>query len=422
MGNKVIRILLAVAIAFGLWVYVITVERTETEQTFYNVPVVLDGESVLEDRGLMLASTEELTVNLRLNGNRSDLNKLKSSDITVLVDLTRIYEPGVKHLNYTVSFPGDVQYSAIEVVSRDPDTITVTVAKWESKKIPLVAEPVGQPASGYEIDHESIQITYNDMAVDTITVSGPKDILDQIAQAKVVANMTGATESFENRVNVTLCDANGNAIQGDLSAVSPSPYNVKVTVPVLLQKTVTLDVHIKDGAGLTKDDVQYVLDRTTLTVAGRPSVIKNMKDVWYVGEIELAQVTEDETIYSFPVVLPKDLKVSATEDSSSPVKVTLTLPEETDREITVPVSDGDVVSVPPGKTATVQNSFVKIKVRGRAPVIERLTAADFEVAVDASRGTSGMCPVTVTTESEGVQIVEAGQVNVRFTLNSPTTD
>ena len=35
MKNKLISILVSVAVALGMWLYVITVERTETEQTFY---------------------------------------------------------------------------------------------------------------------------------------------------------------------------------------------------------------------------------------------------------------------------------------------------------------------------------------------------------------------------------------------------
>ena len=60
-----------------------------------------------------------------------------SSDITVLADLTRIYEAGEKQLSYSVSFPGSAQNNPIEVVSRKPDSITLTVVEWASKEIPV---------------------------------------------------------------------------------------------------------------------------------------------------------------------------------------------------------------------------------------------------------------------------------------------
>jgi hypothetical protein len=54
MKQKILYGLLALAVSFGLWLYVITVENPASETTFYNIPVVLDNESVLADRGLMV--------------------------------------------------------------------------------------------------------------------------------------------------------------------------------------------------------------------------------------------------------------------------------------------------------------------------------------------------------------------------------
>ena len=56
MKNKLVSILLSVAIAFGLWLYVITYISPESEETYYNIPVILEGESVLNENGLMCPS------------------------------------------------------------------------------------------------------------------------------------------------------------------------------------------------------------------------------------------------------------------------------------------------------------------------------------------------------------------------------
>ncbi len=426
--SKILQILLAGIIAFGLWIYVVTVERTETEQTFYNVPVVLDGESVLEDRGLMLAGDSNPTVTLKLNGNRSDLNKLRSSDITVLVDLTRIYEAGEKDLNYTVSFPADVQNSAIEVVSRDPATITLTVAERLSKEIPLEAAPSGQPASGFELDMDGVQMVYNERNISTITVTGPKDIVEDIASAKLPADMSGKKESFEERVNVILCDADGQRIESDLSAVTPSPHNVKLTVPVLQQKQVELTVDVVEGNGLTEEDVQIELSYDTLLLAGRPAVMKDFKDRLSIGTINLGELTdldnsENVAYYTFEVTLPDNVQISAQEPNDGTVEVTVTLQEYTSKSWNLDISETDIINVPTGKTAVLQNTKLRVTLEGRASVLDRLTADDFEVTVDAARGTSGQCKVTVTCSNPSVVIDEDRtdtKVTVILTQNSPT--
>ena len=72
MKNKIWHIALSVVIAFALWVYVITTVSPESEDTFYDIPVTYQNDS-LDERGLMIVS-DTPTVTLHLKGNRSDLN------------------------------------------------------------------------------------------------------------------------------------------------------------------------------------------------------------------------------------------------------------------------------------------------------------------------------------------------------------
>ena len=89
MKSKILHALLSVVIAFGLWLYVITVVSPESEETFAQIPVAWEKSDVLTDNGYMIISDEIPTITLRLKGNRSDLNNLKKSDITVTVDLAQ---------------------------------------------------------------------------------------------------------------------------------------------------------------------------------------------------------------------------------------------------------------------------------------------------------------------------------------------
>ena len=47
MKNKVLAILMSVVVAFGLWMYVITVVSPESEKTYYDIPVVLQNKNIL---------------------------------------------------------------------------------------------------------------------------------------------------------------------------------------------------------------------------------------------------------------------------------------------------------------------------------------------------------------------------------------
>ena len=67
MKNKVLMGLLSFVIASGLWIYVVTVVSPESEATFYNVPVVLSNESVLNEKGLMIVSDSVVSDEMMAN-------------------------------------------------------------------------------------------------------------------------------------------------------------------------------------------------------------------------------------------------------------------------------------------------------------------------------------------------------------------
>ena len=96
MKRKIIYGLLAVLVSFGLWMYVVTVVNPEWEDTFYNIPVVLENEEILQERGLMLVSEEDPKVTLRLSGNRADMINLNASNSTLSLNKVHVITQDAK--------------------------------------------------------------------------------------------------------------------------------------------------------------------------------------------------------------------------------------------------------------------------------------------------------------------------------------
>ena len=92
--NKLYSMVLSLAVAMCLWLYVSQNVSIEEDNTFSNIPVVMEGESVLNERNLMVTSLSNSTVSLHLTGVRSELSKLDSSKLAAKVDLSQITEPG----------------------------------------------------------------------------------------------------------------------------------------------------------------------------------------------------------------------------------------------------------------------------------------------------------------------------------------
>ena len=392
-----LKILLSVTIALTLWLYVISVERTETVQNFRNVPVILDGESVLEDRGLKIVSDTDLTVDLELTGNRSELNKLRSSDIVVIVDLTRIYEAGEKELEYSVTLPG-----TIEVVSREPQTINIEVARWVTQEVPVKLEQVGSLPDNYIVDQQNVTLDRQ-----FITLSGPQSVVENIAMAKVTVDMTGRTESVEERVSVTLCDE--NSVPLDVSSVTVDTDKVLVKIPVLMVKDIQLQVSVISGGGLTAQDVTVTLDKTEITVSGSPAVISKLEDVLVLGTIDLSQELEGFTDRTYQVELPAGVKnLSGIEE----VQVSLEMPEREIQSFDLSMEDMldrvELQNVPDGVPVRVrENQQLTVWIRGQAKDLEKVMITDFRIVVDLTGATqTGMYEAQILVENvSGVGVV-----------------
>ena len=397
MKSKVLTGLLSAVIAFGLWLYVITVERTQIEYPFYNIPVVFDGESVLQDRGLMITSDMDQTVTLTLSGNRSDLNKLKNSDITVLVDLTRIYEAGEKTLPYTV-IPGN-ETNSIEVVSRKPDNIKLTVAQWATKEIPVQIKTYGAPAAGYKIDEANISA-----APKSVDISGPKELIDQIAMGKITVNMEGAKETFEQRNKITLCDANGDPVDADLSNVYVENHKILVRVPVLMEKEISLRLPVVPGGGLTENDAKVSMSFDKITVTGSPAVVSKMADVIELEPIDLGKETGSFENREYTFTLPEGVKSR----EGNVVEVSLTLPERATRELYIPKVRFEAVGVTAGYEVAYQTQRIYVTLQGKAATLSRLEIMDIRVVVDLTDATeSGYYPVQIVVDNvQGVGAIE----------------
>ena len=80
--NKLGSFLLALVIALGLWLYVVNYINTTHEQTLYNVPVGLEGKSLLTERGFMILSEDDYRVNITVSGSRQDVSKKSTPAIS----------------------------------------------------------------------------------------------------------------------------------------------------------------------------------------------------------------------------------------------------------------------------------------------------------------------------------------------------
>ncbi len=387
--NKLYAALLSVAIAFGLWLYVVSNVSQEDDATFYNIPVSMVGESVLTERNLMITGISSSTVTLHLSGTRSDLYQLNSSNITVQVNLSEIYEAGDRiALSYSISYPGDVSSDGIVVESRSPSYIYVDVDYRRTKEIPVEIQYTGTRSGDYLYDTENAELDYT-----TVTVIGPAEVADQIEYALIEVDLTDRTESISESFRYTLCDANGEPV--DAEQITTNVEEIRLEMQIQRIQALTLAVDVIYGGGATVENTTVTIEPETIRVSGGEAVLEELGESYTLGSVNLVDLEKSSNELTYTITLP-DGVTNQTGVSEATVSVSFTGLKT--KEFTV--DNFECINVPEGMEAEIISASLTVKVRGPSAEIEALTEEDITVVVDFSNAEVG-------TATYGVSVVFA---------------
>ena len=370
MKSKLLSFLLSLTIAFTLWYYVITVVSPGSEEWYYNIPVVFEGETVLtEDRGMMITSSgDAVMVNLKLSGNRTDLAKVNPGNITVKVDLSKVYDPGEHEILYSIAFPGDVPSGALTVESKSPEAVTLSVEKRIKKPVDVQVDFSGSAAENFMADTENRILDYP-----TINVTGPSSVVELIDHAKIDVDLTDRVESISENYRYTLCDAEGNPV--DVAMVTTDVAEVHLDVKIQRFKQIPLTMLLTYGGGAWEDSVEVSIEPATISVSGGEALLEDLNEI-QLGSLDLSAIEEDVE-GTYEIVLPEGI-TNLSERTEAQVKISFKNLAIREFE----VSNIKATNVPEGMEAELMSQVLKVRLRGPADLMEKLTAEDIQIVVN----------------------------------------
>lgn len=417
-NNKFLTALLALAIALGLYFYVVTVVKPDTTNTYYNIPVAFTGENILQENGLVIVSGKDTTVTMDLHGNRTDLDKVNSGNITLIADLTSIYSAGEVEVPYSHRFPGDVPSGALSVQSKSPGTIKLKVENRIHNDIPVQVSYIGEmpDLDQYIVDKEptlkytDAQADEQEVIITQIQVTGPESVIDQIHHAKVEVDLTGKTQMFGVECPIILCDEEGNVVEHPL--VSTNITEVFVEQKINYLKFIRLRVIPVEGGGATENNSSIQYNPTFIQVSGSQSVLSKKTEI-VLGTVELDKIYEGQE-KTFDIVLDEGL---TNETGVAKCTVTFRFPNLGTKELSV--TKINAVNVPEGLSYELLAKAVQVTVRGPKDVVGKVTANDVTVTIDftgAVVGTSTFTPEITVDAAKYPTVGALGSYSVGVTL------
>ena len=409
--RKAVRIALSILAAIAIWLYVDLVRQPSVPMKVKDIPVEFAGESTtLADKGLMLLSGYDTTIDLTLKGPRRQLWQIDKDDIRIVVDTSTITEVGAQSLTYQVVYPDGVSKNSISVDWASAYRVTVTVGELYSTEVPIQCEVVGTPKKGFYAEEPILDI-------DKVLLHGQRDDLVNISYAKLTVDISGATRSVVQTVDVQLYDYDGNLVEN--SNIRTSASLIQAKVPVLTTKEVQLAVEFSGIPGAALHSIICDITPKTVRINGEADILAGIDQIvlatLYVEDLELTQ----QNSY---VVTPPDGTWLVNGNEVATADITLDGISET----TLTVTDLSFTDLPAGLYAVVPEGGLTVRLWGLSEEIEAITAENLRATADMSTVTgqgSFTVPVTVTVSGfSDVTVRGTYELTLTITDTPPQTE
>ncbi len=389
-------LVLSLVISFGIWVGVSASSGETVSYTVSDIPLDMElSDDAVED-GLTVVSVDgvsvdEYTASVRVSGNSITVGSLTSSDLQVYgTNLGNIVASGT--YNVTLAARSQGVKSNYSILSVSPSEVTVVVDRNIEKEFTIESKITANTPSEYYMGSPTFSSK-------SVIVSGPELSVSQIASVAVsmeVENELTETTTIENQ-KVILLDSNGDEIVDDSLIIEPA--TVDVTIPVLVKKTVPIELACENQPlGLNIDD--YVtISPEEIEIAASADIIDSISSI-EIGTLDFTTLdySQGEQTLTFDVVMPEGVR-----NLNSIETVSVTFDFSDISTTTLEVTSFRFLNVPDGyEAAYSEYSSIQVKVIGLTSQIENITADNLQATVDMTNATMGSSDMTVDVSTKGM--------------------
>lgn len=283
--NLIAKVLCVLA-ALTLWFYVAGTNMAIEDRKFTGVPVEVKNVDLIEEAlGMSVISGYDYTVDLTLQGPKSELDRLSLDDFSAFVDVSGITEAGEAALEIQTTMP-----SGITVTNQSASLISVYIDKSISKKVPVEVTHLSYVFEPFSVGTPEPNVT-------SVIVTGPAAELERIDHALVSLDLMdlGRIEKTVTTTGVpVLKDANGDDVNNPYVKLQTSEITVRL--PVYTRKTVKL-VPIYEHGYYNSSYVTATVTPETITVKGDPDELAELDEVGLL--IDETEVSDNGTSQSY---------------------------------------------------------------------------------------------------------------------------
>ncbi len=371
---------LSLAIAIVFWFMIINTKDPVESKTFRDVPVTVLNEDKVLEQGKVLEVIAGDTVDVKVEGRRSVLERMTEADIVATADLTEVSIMNAVLIRASV--PNHPEVSVLN--NNGENMMKLSFEDYVTKRFSFKVKTVGEAMSGYYVGDAL-------PSPNIIQISGAESVLDKIKEVVLEVDVSGRSMDFSTTAVPVVYDMNGDVLTASKIDIQSGTENVTVNVPILASKEMTVRVktvgEVEEGYEILTEDIEFQPEK--ILVAG------TKEDLDKLG----TSLTVEVSVAGQKGVIERNIQVSTLLDSSLTslrvvdeqifsVKITVT--PYVERGLEIPVSAIELRNVGEGLTATVlQTTGVPVTLKCKASRAPLITADSLNPYVDLAGYTEG---------------------------------
>ena len=362
--HSLLAIIFSVLVAIVFWFFVQGVQSPDYSSSFSSVAV---GVRSLPD-GLSVISGDGAVCEVKLTGRRSDLNKIRSTDLEAYLDLSAFTKAGTYEVEVSVLTPAGATLNSV-----NPQKVTVELDTTLAVEVPVEVDLGATVAQG---DGVTLLAEY---PLKSVFVSGPRQRVQAVRKAVLVAGDMGTVSAgFERNLNYELRDEKGAAVtDSHLSIAGEQSQRVRF----YLEKEKAVPVVVKTLYGYYAPEEISVSPKTVL-VKGDPALVDALPSVVLTT---LDETERNAAKFETDVVLSSDdLPTGITLASAQSFRISVDLKDNVARTLQVNLDSAARVTVlkEEGVNVTFEENLISFTVRGPAGAVDGARIEDFQFVVD----------------------------------------
>ncbi len=331
--------------AFSLWFIVINVTDPTDDKNFSNIPVRLVNADVLgEDKVYEILDGTGMLRNVTVWAPTSVLREITEDDIVAEADFNNLTATQTIEIEFYSTRHND----DVDKITGSIGFVKLNIENKKTKYLTLKVEVNGDVADGYLLSTAKPE-------QNRITISGPESLVSKVTSAVVKVDVTDATDNITTKGDVVLYDADGNIVTSDF--LTKSFESVGISVFVNATKLVPIEYNVMGtpAAGYRQTG-EITANPTQVLLAGSDEVLENVSSI-VIPEEALNITGQDKDMM---VVLDLNSYLPAGTVLADPhyngrAVVTIHIEKEYEEQYTVSASQIQIVGVPEGFHAQIEN-------------------------------------------------------------------